>query len=337
MGDVASKPFLPLLKDTSRSFYIGIQTLQEPTQDKVCLAYLFCRILDVFEDATSVSVETRSALINDLKEYLEALPLAEDKRLLAVKSYAEKLKKSQAELQSHFNIHKNELELVKNSEAILWEIGKFDLMTRKIFRSTLLDMATGMKEGIQNSSAELTSVYDKDKLDSYCYTVAGTVGLFLSHVFWDEEAFQLGSTLDALEKQGIAFGKALQIVNITKDFHGDWAEKRLYWPVELSGKSVDWAQRPSIEDLKKALQILNELFESYAKKADLYVKQISDSRSDLVFFCKFPLEMARENMRIANKDIRWLADGSTPKVPRLWTMQLAQKLGISSDIMNFFN
>lgn len=288
----------------------------------------------MFEDATTVSVATRSTLLKSLATYLETLPQKEEKRLIVIKEYAQLLKESLPEFDSYFDVHKHELELLQKSEEVLWEIGKFDLLTRKIFKATLMDMATGMETVIHVDSNQIPS---SKELDSYCYTVAGTVGLFLSHVFWDEEAFEVGVTLESLESQGIAFGKALQLVNITKDFHSDWSERRLFWPLDLDSKSVDWTTPPNEATLIETLDTLINLFDSYSSKADQYVSQISSTRPDLVFFCKFPLEMARENIRLAAADRSWLNSGKAPKIPRLWTMKLAQKLGIGSDIMNFFN
>ena len=63
-----------------------------------------------------------------------------------------------------------------------------------------------------------------DRLREYCYRVAGTVGLTCTHVF----GFQDPRALDLAEKLGLA----LQLTNIIRDVHEDYASGRVYLPEE---------------------------------------------------------------------------------------------------------
>src|SRR6266852_5494964 len=63
-----------------------------------------------------------------------------------------------------------------------------------------------------------------DRLQEYCYRVAGTVGLTCTHVF----GFHDPRALDLAEKLGLAF----QLTNIIRDVHDDYAVGRVYLPEE---------------------------------------------------------------------------------------------------------
>ena len=63
-----------------------------------------------------------------------------------------------------------------------------------------------------------------DRLQEYCYRVAGTVGLTCTHVF----GFKDPRALDLAEKLGLAF----QLTNIIRDVHEDFTLGRVYLPQE---------------------------------------------------------------------------------------------------------
>lgn len=70
-----------------------------------------------------------------------------------------------------------------------------------------------------------TQYNDIDTLLLYCYRVAGTVGLMMSHVLGvrDPEALQ----------QAVHLGIAMQLTNICRDVHEDWEIRRIYVPQTL--------------------------------------------------------------------------------------------------------
>jgi phytoene synthase len=63
-----------------------------------------------------------------------------------------------------------------------------------------------------------------ERLNEYCYRVAGTVGLMCTHVF----GFRDSHAVDLAEKLGLAF----QLTNIIRDVHEDYAKGRIYLPEE---------------------------------------------------------------------------------------------------------
>jgi phytoene synthase len=66
---------------------------------------------------------------------------------------------------------------------------------------------------------------DYDTLLLYCYRVAGTVGLMMSHVFGVRDASAL--------RHAAHLGMAMQLTNVCRDVLEDWERDRLYLPADL--------------------------------------------------------------------------------------------------------
>jgi 15-cis-phytoene synthase len=64
-----------------------------------------------------------------------------------------------------------------------------------------------------------------DELLGYCFQVAGTVGLMMSHV--------LGVRDEAALRRGVHLGIAMQLTNVCRDVAEDWSLGRLYLPDTL--------------------------------------------------------------------------------------------------------
>ena len=61
-------------------------------------------------------------------------------------------------------------------------------------------------------------------LESYCYHVAGVVGLIMSRVFGLED--------EGAGRQAVMMGNAMQLTNILRDVGEDWERGRIYLPRE---------------------------------------------------------------------------------------------------------
>ncbi len=79
-------------------------------------------------------------------------------------------------------------------------------------------------EGMEMDTAGY-SYHDLDALLLYCYRVAGTVGLMMSHV--------LGVRNSEALQHALHLGMAMQITNICRDVAEDWERDRLYIPQEI--------------------------------------------------------------------------------------------------------
>jgi farnesyl-diphosphate farnesyltransferase len=324
MAQQAQERLFSFLSATSRSFYLGIIGLQSPQKEYICNAYLFCRLMDLLEDATHAPLQTRIELLKILRTYLSNLK--KDKATLEVdiRDFTERAAQRLPDFARYFSQNAAEKPLYEEAELLLREISQAPLAIRSAFSDSLMDMALGMEEELQSSSESRRERSLRD-FDQYCYIVAGTVGIFLTRIFWDAGAFVSKAQLNELEDLGESFGKALQIVNITKDFHKDWKEGRCYWPKILPPGGIETLP-PSYEALKESFHQLQKLFEEHSTCAQKYIDQLDSRRNDIRFFCAFPIEMARKNMEIASLSLDWLSKGGAPKVSKTDTLLLIQKL-----------
>ncbi len=126
-------------------------------------------------------------------------------------------------------------------EALAWVRSGFDIPL-KYFRDLLAGARTDVGEVRLETMAEL---------DSYCYRVAGTVGLMSLKVM---EIFS-----PQLREPALDLARGFQITNILRDVGEDHERNRCYLPRELLEKHAaleDWEQRRSSPRLRKVLETL---------------------------------------------------------------------------------
>jgi len=117
---------------------------------------------------------------------------------------------------------------------------------------------------------------DMDTLLLYCYRVAGTVGLMMSHVLGVREP-------EALQ-HAVHLGIAMQLTNICRDVHEDWDRNRLYLPADLlarhGGRTLPSQMgRPLSMQYRDALagsvRELLDLADVYYESADIGLRSLS--------------------------------------------------------------
>lgn len=117
---------------------------------------------------------------------------------------------------------------------------------------------------------------DLDTLLLYCYRVAGTVGLMMSHVLGVREA-------EALQ-HAVHLGIAMQLTNICRDVAEDWANRRLYIPHAVLARHGG-AVLPRLMDqplsiqfrpaLARSVEELLQLADAYYASADCGMRSLS--------------------------------------------------------------
>ncbi len=99
-----------------------------------------------------------------------------------------------------------------------------------------------------------------DALLLYCFRVAGTVGLMMSHIMGvsDRRALVAATHL----------GIGMQLTNICRDVREDWERGRLYLPAELVGPQPGPGESLDRERCRHAVRELLALAERYYASAD---------------------------------------------------------------------
>lgn len=207
-----------LLVRTSRTFALAIPLLPDPTRSEVTVAYLLFRIADTFEDATGWSRAERLAALEELGALIEAGDVARARE------------RGAAWLARRPIDHDGYLDLLGQTPAVVAALGVFDPAVRAILSRHALRTARGMArivgQGDEGGALALGTI---EELRHYCYLVAGIVGEMLTEVFL-HDAPQLAAEAEALHASKIAFGEALQLVNILKDEGDDAQGGRRYLP-----------------------------------------------------------------------------------------------------------
>jgi 15-cis-phytoene synthase len=95
-------------------------------------------------------------------------------------------------------------------------------------------------------------IRDEGHLLDYCYCVAGTVGLMMSHIVGLKSPHAL--------RQAVALGQAMQLTNIARDVKEDFARGRIYLPQTwLAASGVDSSTLFAPEILPRTKAVVDQL------------------------------------------------------------------------------
>jgi len=216
MASVPNELLTDLLKDVSRSFYLTLRVLPKSVRSQIGLAYLLARTTDTIADTEIIPLDQRLNSLQRLRE-----------RILG--NTTSPLKFSELARQQSLPAERVLLEKCEASVALLQTLSEFD---RQLVRQVLDIITSGQELDLKRfagaSADNIVALKTDEELDDYSYRVAGCVGEFWTkmcraHVFpnakLDETKFL---------KDGVRFGKGLQLANILRDLPADLKNGRCY-------------------------------------------------------------------------------------------------------------
>ncbi len=313
-GQVADVSLRSILERTSRSFFLGIEQLQEPLKHELTLAYLVCRLFDTFEDSLEIEPKLRLLALEKSQEVLMALDGA---------NFSQLLNQSQGATQLAIS-NLDEAKLLQASSSLWTEISQLAPIKKQSFQKHLKPMLDGMYGEVQRRQSERDfRPREIQDFEAYCFYVAGTVGALITDLFRIEKVIRDESS--ELNEAALSFGHALQTVNIMKDFFKDWDEGRCFWP-HLPLPAGPGLPPPPLSALQASWKILLERFQHYADVAEKYFRAIALDRRDAHFFCAFPFAMAKASVELGAADLEWLEKRGTFKLSREKTFEIFQNL-----------
>jgi farnesyl-diphosphate farnesyltransferase len=238
-----------LLVKTSRTFALAIPLLPEPCRREVTIAYLLFRIADTFEDAAAWPKGDRIAALGQFVQLLRAPDAARTRALTAQWTASRPID------------HDGYMELLAETPAVLDALAECEPRARAIVTRHAIRTTEGMAQVVERTdhrgNLQLRDVQD---LRDYCYIVAGIVGELLTELFL-LHAPQLTGVRAAVESNAVAFGEALQLVNILKDADDDAEDGRVFLPSKGERGPIFTLAR---EDLAKAQAYVAALHEAEA-------------------------------------------------------------------------
>ncbi len=240
-----------LLVKTSRTFAVSIPLLDEPTRERVGLAYLLFRIADTFEDAAVWSPAERVAALETFSELLADADAAHPARCVE-----EAARLGARWCESRPSDNAGYLELLTETAFVLERslaLGSDSwAVLERHTRRTALGMAEIVKRSDDEGHLELETLQD---LKDYCYVVAGIVGELLTDLFV-LEAPVLVDVRPQLDERAATFGEALQLVNILKDSADDHYEGRTFLPSAVDRSEVFALARRDLEVAAEYVRLL---------------------------------------------------------------------------------
>lgn len=208
-----------LLKQVSRSFYLTLRVLPASVRPQIGLAYLLARATDTIADTELLPVQQRL----DALRALRARILGDFSRTLDLRDLGQQ--QADAAEQTLLRRLDDALRLLDSTED--WDRRRIREVLDVITSGQELDLK---RFGHATAPAPPTALPDAAALDDYTYRVAGCVGDFWTrlcrrHVFPHARLDEA-----ALLRDGVRFGKGLQLVNILRDLPRDLRQGRCYLP-----------------------------------------------------------------------------------------------------------
>lgn len=241
---------MQILEETSRTFYLPIVILPKGLQESVASAYLCMRAIDEIEDNFELDSSTKALLLRKISFGLQSIGngfRAEDLYLI-------------------LNRYEDFL------PEVTIRIGEWAMLAPETIAPRIWEATASMADRMA-FWAECGWKIDREvDLDSYTFSVAGSVGLLLSDLW----AWYDGTQTD--RNHAIGFGRGLQAVNILRNRSEDLTRQVNFFP---SGWSYEDMQNYARRNLSLADAYTNALVNSPAKD-----------------FCQIPLALAHATLDI---------------------------------------
>lgn len=273
MDDASAQRLGAKLREVSRSFYLTLRVLPGAIRPQIGLAYLLARTTDTIADTELVPLERRLGALQSLSNRIQG---RSGERL----DFSD-LAQSQAT--------ESERALLGDCETSLGWLGGLEPGDRELVRAVLDTISGGqeldLRRFAQASRDRVLALESDEELDDYTYRVAGCVGEFWTrmcraHVFPDARLDE-----SALLRDGVRFGKGLQLINILRDLPNDLRQGRCYLPrPALAGQGL------KLEDLLKP--------ENEGRLRPVYDGWLDRAADHLAAGWRYTLALPRRCMRV---------------------------------------
>ena len=241
---IARDRAMNVLKATSRTFYIPIMLLPEGLKDAVASAYLCMRAIDEIEDHPELESTVKASLLRRLSLKLQAGTGDKDRDNFAIEW--------------------------GSATAALPEvtlcIDEWAKLAPASIGPRIWEATASMADRMAHWAEVNWTIKTPTDLDTYTFSVAGSVGLLLSDLW----AWHDGTTTDRV--QAIGFGRGLQTVNILRNTQEDRDRGISFYPDAWTREDMDAYARRNLE------------------LADQYTASLPEGPA--LQFCKIPLVLA---------------------------------------------
>lgn len=190
----------------AKSFYFASAFLERPKREAAYAVYAFCRRMDdaIDEaDAEELRPPTTVGVACCTPTSLDAKLAALQRQLDDVYEGRLRLPAAAGRSEADHALH-----------AFALTVHKYEIP-----KQYFLDLAAGCRMDLTKSRYATWA-----SLETYCYHVAGVVGLIMSRIF--------GLTHEDAQANAVTMGNAMQLTNILRDVKEDYDRGRIYLPLE---------------------------------------------------------------------------------------------------------
>ena len=288
------------LVNVSRSFALGIQAMDSPLRERICHAYLVCRILDTIEDYAEVPATRRVELLT--RSAYELFDPARRTPLLA-------------DIRAAFQgvpVTDGERGLLDDMELVFAEYDAFSPAVKARMEPNLREMSLGMARFVATEDQRGTDGFGAlGDLVHYCHFVAGVVGTLLTDQFVlaiDADGSDPGVPIGLqgeLHSYADSFGIGLQLVNVLKNV-GDDARRRVsFIPRMLTdragAKLTDLIDAPESGPSRRFVLDLTSIALAFLSRAVEYTNLVpigGTTARGVRHFLALPLVFALKTLRL---------------------------------------
>jgi len=204
-----------LIKKTGRTLQISAAVMPADISDVFVIAYLFGRAADTVTDTDLVSKERRVFWVKKLSSL--AFSDGDAAELIAELNAA--------------SIREDEKELLQNLPFCMAVFKRFSSEDQTLIQDIVKKLCGGMLFDMDTfDGAKMTCLKTADELKYYCGAMGGAPGVFWSELI--NRNYKVNMPAARFIDEGFKIGRALQIVNILRDFEEDYKIKRVYLPSE---------------------------------------------------------------------------------------------------------
>ncbi len=278
-----------LLRDVSRSFYLTMRMLPGKVRRQISLAYLLARTTDTIADTEVADVPARLLALAALRERIRGssntpLPLAQ-------------LRAGQG-----LPAERVLLDRCEDSLRLLHDLDEAD---RRLVREVLDIIISGQELDLKRfgpaTADHIVALQTAEELDDYTYRVAGCVGEFWTKICAAHLWPAAGPVSESLMRQGVRFGKGLQLVNILRDLPQDLRKGRCYIPAPILTAAglvpKDLLSSQCQARFRPAYDELLALAEGHLAAGWEYTRSLPKSQVRLRLACSWPILIGARTLR----------------------------------------
>ena len=328
-----------LLQAVSRSFYLTLRVLPAQVRPQIGLAYLLARITDTIADTELVPVSRRLAALNDFRRVIASHTPTDPL------SFSDLAAAQPEQPGGGTNAERVLLERACEAVACLRTLASED---QRLVRDVLATITSGQELDLQRfaqaKSEQIVALATDAELDDYTYRVAGCVGEFWTKMCC-AHLFARGRFDDAaLLRDGIRFGKGLQLVNILRDLPRDLKQGRCYLPTErlnrVGLRPEDLLNASAVQQFRPIYDELLDVAEAHLAAGWNYTNALPWSAARIRLACAWPIligvktlaQLRRENpldatrrVKVSRAEVRSIMAASLLKYPfpGAWKAQFA--------------